>query len=310
MPLYLTEDEVAELLAPGDALAAVEASFARLAAGEVATAPRERLELPDGQFALMACVDRGLGFAGLKTYLWTPSTTPFLVVLLSLDTPRVEAVIEADVLGRLRTAAASAVAATKLAKDGAASLGVFGCGRQAGAHVRALREALPSLERVLVHCRDRARLEAFCVEHGCDAAGSHADVGACDVVVTATTSRDPVLRGEWLQPGALVCAIGANEPTARELDNVVLERATFVCCDWREQSQREAGDLIEPVARGALDWLEVHELQDVVAGDVSGRVDPGDIVVFKSNGIPAWDVAAAARTVELARERGVGRELA
>ncbi len=310
MPLYLTEDEVAKLLTVADAFAAVEASFVRLAAGEVETAPRERLELPDGQFALMACVDRGLGYAGLKTYLWTSSATPFLVVLLSLEPARVEAVVEADVLGRLRTAAASAVAATTLANEGAATLGVFGCGRQAAAHVQALREALPSLERVLVQCRDRQRLAAFCDEHDCEPAESHVDVGACDVVVTATTSRDPVLRGEWLQPGALVCAIGANEPNARELDNVVLERATFVCCDSREQSQREAGDLIEPVARGVLDWLEVHELQDVVAGEVTGRADPADVVVFKSNGIPAWDVAAAARTVELARERGAGRELA
>ena len=85
-----------------------------------------------------------------------------------------------------------------------------------------------------------------------------------------TTSKDPVLRGEWLQPGALVCAVGANDPNARELDNAVLERATFVCCDSREQARLESGDLIEPVAQGVLDWLEVHELQDVVAGELAG----------------------------------------
>jgi hypothetical protein len=70
--------------------------------------------------------------------------------------------------------------------------------------------------------------------------------------------------------GALVCAVGANDASRRELDNVVLERAAFVCCDSREQSQLESGDLIEPVERGVLDWLEVHELQEVVAGEVSG----------------------------------------
>jgi len=98
-------------------------------------------------------------------------------------------------------------------------------------------------------------------------------------------------------------AVGANEPAARELDNVVLERASFVCTDSREQARLEAGDLIEPVARGVLDWLEVHELQDVVAGELSGRADDADIVLFKSNGLPAWDLAAAARVVELARAR-------
>jgi ornithine cyclodeaminase/alanine dehydrogenase-like protein (mu-crystallin family) len=117
-----------------------------------------------------------------------------------------------------------------------------------------------------------------------------------------------VLRGEWLREGALVCAVGANDPRRRELDNAVLERAAFVCCDSREDSQLESGDLIEPVEQGVLDWLEVHELQDVVAGDVQGRASDDDVVLFKSNGIAAWDVAIGARAVELARERGVGSE--
>jgi alanine dehydrogenase len=124
-----------------------------------------------------------------------------------------------------------------------------------------------------------------------------------------TTSKDPVLRGEWLRPGALVCAVGANDPSRRELDNVVLERASFVCCDSRQQSQLESGDLIEPVERGVLDWLEVHELHEVVSGELQGRADPEDIVLFKSNGIAAWDVAIGARAVELARERKVGLDV-
>jgi ornithine cyclodeaminase/alanine dehydrogenase-like protein (mu-crystallin family) len=106
-----------------------------------------------------------------------------------------------------------------------------------------------------------------------------------------------------------VCAVGANDAGARELDNVVLERAAFVCCDSREQARIESGDLIDPVEQGILDWLEVHELHEVVAGDVAGRQADDDIVVFKSNGIAAWDVAAGARAVELARERGIGLEL-
>ena len=127
--------------------------------------------------------------------------------------------------------------------------------------------------------------------------------------MTATTSRDPVLRGDWLRPGALVCAIGANDPGARELDDVVLERAAFVCCDSREQSMLESGDLIDPIAHGVLDWLEVHEFQEVVAGEVAGRQSDDDIVLFKSNGIAAWDIAIGAAALDRARERGVGKEL-
>ena len=77
----------------------------------------------------------------------------------------------------------------------------------------------------------------------------------------------------------------------------------------RAQAQLEAGDLAEPVERGVLDWLEVHELGEVVAGELVGRASDEDIVLFKSNGLAAWDVAAGARVVELARERGVGRGL-
>ena len=81
-----------------------------------------------------------------------------------------------------------------------------------------------------------SRLAAFCREHGCEPAESNREAAEQDVVVTVTTSKDPVLRGEWLRDGALVCAVGANDASRRELDNVVLERAAFVCCDSREQS--------------------------------------------------------------------------
>jgi ornithine cyclodeaminase len=105
-----------------------------------------------------------------------------------------------------------------------------------------------------------------------------------------------VLVGEWLEPGALVLAIGANDPASRELDAGVLQRADFVCTDSREQALAEAGDLI-----GAA--LELHELQDVVTGTIAGRKRDDDIVVFKSNGLAAWDLAAAARVVELLEVR-------
>jgi ornithine cyclodeaminase/alanine dehydrogenase-like protein (mu-crystallin family) len=306
MPLYLSEADVAELLTPADAVAAVEESFLRLARGVVENRPRERLTLDEGLFAVMACVDRELGYAGLKAYPATPAGAAFAVLLFSAETAQLEAVIEADKLGQMRTGAASGVAARHLAREGAAGLGVIGCGWQAASQVACIREALPSVERVVVYCRNEQRLDAFCREHACDPAESQQDAGAQDVVVTVTSSKDPVLRGEWAQPGALVCAVGANNLRRRELDNVVLERAAFVCCDSREQARNESADLVEPIEQGVLDWLEVHELQEVVAGEVQGRAAPSDIVVFKSNGIAAWDLAAGARVVELARERGVG----
>jgi ornithine cyclodeaminase/alanine dehydrogenase-like protein (mu-crystallin family) len=292
MPLYVTEAQVADLLTPADARAAVHGSFERLARGVVDNPPRVRAELPGGVFAVMPCVDHELGYAGLKTYAWLPGGTPFLIVLFSIERAELAAVVEADLLGRLRTAAASAVAAQLLARPAAATLGVLGCGRQAASHVVALREALPALERVLVFGPNEQRLAAFCAQYECEAVADARDAGGCDVVLTATTSSTPVLHGEWLRPGALALAIGANDPSARELDDAVLERAAFVYTDSRAQAREEAGDLI-----GAT--RDVRELQDVVTGDLPGRANDEDIVVFKSNGLAAWDLAVAARVVEL-----------
>ena len=309
MPLYLTEADVERLLAPVDAIAAVEGCFGRLARGEIQARPRVRQKADGGAFAVMSAVDHELKLAGVKSYAWVPSGTPFVVCLFDLERGELAAVIEADKLGQLRTGAASAVAAKNLARGDATTLGVLGCGWQAESQVLCIREALPTIERVVAYCRTEENLAKFCKTFKAEPGETHRDAGEQDVVVTVTTSRDPVLRGEWLQPGALVCAVGANDRRARELDNAVLERASFVSCDSIEQAKLESGDLIEPVEQGILDWLEVHELQEVVAGEVHGRQSDDDIVVFKSNGIAAWDVAAGALALERAREQAIGIEL-
>jgi alanine dehydrogenase len=298
LALNLSEADVDRLLIPADAIEAVEDSFRRLAAGEIENVPRYRVRLDGGSIAVMSAVDRGRGLACVKTYAAREEGVSFVVVLF--EGAETKAVIEADRLGQLRTGAASAVAAKYLALPDARTLGVIGCGLQARSQVACIREAVPGIEEVVVFCRNEQRLAEFCRAVGAEPGESHRDPAGADIVVTITTSRDPVLRGEWLRPGALVCAAGANLPQARELDNAVLERAAFVCCDSLEDAKIESGDLIEPVEQGVLDWLEVHELQEVVAGELPGRQADDDIVVFKSNGLAAWDLAAAARVVELA----------
>jgi alanine dehydrogenase len=309
LPLYLTEAEVADLITAAEAVPVLEDCFRRMAAGAVDNVPRRRLPFDDGSFAAMYAVDRQLGYVGVKAYIAAAGRATFALLLFDLAGGDLAAVLEADTAGQRRTGAASGVAAKHLARSGATTLGVIGCGWQAEAQVEAVRAAVPSLDRVVAYCRTPERLQAFCAKVGAEPADSHADAAQQDVVVTITTSRDPVLRGEWLREGALVCAAGANDSRKRELDNVVLERAAFVCCDSREDAKLESGDLIEPVEAGVLDWLEVHELQEVVAGDVAGRQSDDDVVVFKSNGLAAWDVAIGAELVRRARERGIGTTL-
>ncbi len=236
MALYLTEEDVDAVVTIGDALEAVEGSFRRQAAGVIENKPRYRLRLESGRLAVMAASDLGLGVAGVKVYAAGPDGAKFVVTLFHAVRHDVLAVIEADQLGRLRTGAASGVAAKYLAKDGAASLGVIGCGRQAETQIAAVRAALPEISSTVVFCRDPERRESFAHRVAAEPAESHQEAAAQDVVVTITTSKDPVLRGEWLRPGALVCAAGANVPTNRELDNTVLERAAFVCCDSLEDA--------------------------------------------------------------------------
>jgi alanine dehydrogenase len=307
--IFLSEEDVAALLSAEDAVAAVEGSFLRLSKGAVENAPRRRLKLEEGRLADMAASDLELGYAGAKVYAGFHEGAAFVVVLFDARKPELVAVIEAEHLGRLRTGAASGAAAKYLAKEGASSLGVIGCGSQAETQVACIRAAVPGIDRVVAYCRTERSLRDFCKRVGAEPGESHRDPAEQDVVVTITTSHDPVLRGEWLRPGALVCACGANMLGARELDNVVLQRATFVCCDSKKQAAQESSDLVEPIEVGTLDWLEVHELQEVVGGELEGRGSPEDIVVFKSNGIAAWDVAIAAKAVELARGRGVGADL-
>jgi alanine dehydrogenase len=309
VPLYLSEADVASLFEPGEALPVIEDCFRRIAAGAVVNEPRKRVSIPGGHFAVMSAVDAELGYAGLKSYTLVEGKLTFVVCLFSLADGRLAAVIEADRLGRLRTGAASGVAARYLAREGAASVGLIGCGWQAESQLAAIRAAVPGLERALVWCRTPEHRADFCARTGAEAAESAQEAAGCDVVVTVTTATDPVLRGDWLSEGALVCAVGANVPQARELDNIVLERAVFVCCDSLEQARLESGDLIEPIQSGVLDWLEVHELHEVVGGELSGRSTLDDIVLFKSNGLAAWDVALGALVLERARAEGRGIEV-
>ena len=309
MPLYLRESEVAELLSPEEALEAIEGCFRRMAAGRVELRPRFRLGLNPGVLNVMAASDLELGVSGLKTYGVSEGDARFVVVLFAADRAEVLAIVEADKLGQLRTGAASAVAARHLAKPEAKSLGILGTGWQAESQVLCMRAALPELDRVVAYSRNEEALARFCGRFEAEAGEYNKDAAEMDVVVTITSSKDPVLRGEWLKPGALVCAVGANRIQSRELDNAVVERAAFVCCDSKEQAKIEAGDLVEPVERGVLDWLEVHELSEVVGGEVQGRAQDDDIVLFKSLGIAAEDLAVGALVLERARERGVGTEL-
>jgi ornithine cyclodeaminase/alanine dehydrogenase-like protein (mu-crystallin family) len=130
-----------------------------------------------------------------------------------------------------------------------------------------------------------------------------------DIVITATTSREPVLLGEWLSAGQHLNLIGSNFLAKAEADVEVFRRATVVSVDSREQAKTEAGDFVAALNAGVLQWIDVHELAPLLVGRYPGRETPQDVTVFKSLGLGIEDVALAARVAELARKDGLGREI-
>jgi ornithine cyclodeaminase/alanine dehydrogenase-like protein (mu-crystallin family) len=135
-------------------------------------------------------------------------------------------------------------------------------------------------------------------------------VEQADIVITATTAREPVLEGVWLQPGVQVNAMGSNWHNRREVDDATIERSAVVVVDALDQARLEAGDLLMPAAEGRFDFARAIELGSLIAGTASGRAAADEVTLFKPLGIALEDVAVAGHVYALARASGLGREIA
>jgi ornithine cyclodeaminase/alanine dehydrogenase-like protein (mu-crystallin family) len=251
---------------------------------------------------------------GLKAYTTTHGGARFHFHLYGID-GKLLAVMEADKLGQVRTGAASGVATRYLAREDAATVGLYGTGWQARSQLEAMARSR-RLRRAVVFGRDSARRARFCREMSeslrldVRPASTPEQVSEeSDILITATNSKEPVLRGEWLRPGQHVNAIGANVATRREIDSQVVQKAARVVTDSKEQAVLECGDLIAPIAAGDLDWDDVVELGDIVSGKVAGRERATDTTLFESQGLAIEDVAVGRKVYELGRARGLGAPL-
>lgn len=316
MPLLLTEADVKAILTMPLALELVEASFRRLADGTAACHTRRRLRMAGkGLMNYMAASDSASGYMGLKIYTVSPHGVRFLVPLFNARSGEMCALIEADFLGQMRTGAASGVATRAMARADAFRVGIIGTGLQARTQLQAVALAR-KLAWIRVFGRDGARREEFAREMtarlGVPAAAvSSAEqaVRGSDIVITATTAGKPVVEGHWLEPGMHLNAIGSNFAEKQELDAEAVGRCDVVAADSVEQSKMEAGDLIQAFGTDGSRWASVRELADIVADRVPGRTNQNQITLFKSNGIAIEDVVVGGRVYEIARERGIGREV-
>jgi ornithine cyclodeaminase/alanine dehydrogenase-like protein (mu-crystallin family) len=297
------------------AIAAVEEALRDQAEGAATNRPRSRVATDTSQLHVMSAGDRRLGVYGLKAYTASRKGARFIVLLYCAESGDLLAMIEADRLGQMRTGAASGVATRYMAREDAATVGIYGTGWQAESQLMAVC-AVRDVKSIKAYSRSRDRREAFARKMStlvrCQVSPADAPEEAargCSIVITATSAREPVLKGEWLEAGTHVNAVGSNFLSKAEVDVEAVRRARVIAVDSIEQSKVEAGDLMPAIERGVISWESVTELGRIVAGREPGRTGRDDITLFKSNGIALEDVAAGLRVYNLARERGVGESL-
>lgn len=315
MALLLREQHVTELLDIETAISAVEEVLRDQAEGQATNRPRYRVAMPASQLHVMAAGDKRLGVTGLKAYTASRKGARFLVLLYDSESGDMLAMIEADRLGQMRTGAASGVATKYMARQGADTVGIFGTGWQAESQLMAVC-AVRQIKSIKVYGRNAERREGFArkmtsllrVEVTPAESPEEAARGQ-SIVITATSAREPVLKGEWIDPGTHLNVVGSNFLSKAEVDVETVKRASVIAVDSIEQSRVEAGDLMPAIERGVITWESVTELGRIVAGRDPGRTSEDDITLFKSNGIALEDISTALRVYNLARERGVGEEI-
>ncbi len=303
--LYLKESEVCELLPMAKAIELMEGVFSRLAAGKSSNHPRRRLTLPTGStLHYMAAADGK--YFGTKIYSSHPKHgAHFLFLLYAVADATPLAIFEANYLGQIRTGAASGYATKVLARPDAAVVGIIGSGFQASTQLSAMCAVRP-VRKALVWSRSEEKRRAFAQkcsgQHGLEVIAvdsAEEAVRGADIVVTATSAKEPVLDAAWVAPGTHINAMGSNHAQRRELPTGLVLGAGLIAVDSVEQARMESGDLLL-----ALDPAEWNRLNLAELKDVHARPSPRAITIFKSNGLAAEDVVSAGYVYEKALEKG------
>jgi ornithine cyclodeaminase len=292
--IYLDDRNIDALLDVAACAAVLDEAFVDLAGGHAVVHGRQRSDCGAVKLSTMGALWAARAVAGVKAYTTVAGRFSFLVTLFDTATNEPAALLEANALTRLRTAALTLLVASKALRSGARKLALFGAGQQGQAQAEALCERFSFDEVAVVEPRDeeswRARLAR---QHGCrvvHCSPKDALKGA-QLVVTATRSKTPVFDGADLEPGALVIAMGTSLPNGSELDDTTFKRASRLLVEWKPQSMVEAGEVVLGMASGAIAPNDIADLADLYSGKTQWRASDNDIVAFKSVGIGLTDVA-------------------
>lgn len=315
MALLLRESDVEKLLTMSTTLELVERVHREYSTGHAIDVPRERTRLPKSALHILQGAVPSANVLGYKAYTSSKEGIRFIVYAFNAERGNLDAVVEANHLGMMRTGAAGGVAARWLAREDARVAGVFGSGWQAHSQIEALA-AVRKLERVKVYSRTRDKLERFCAEMRektkldvVPAASAEENVRGSDIVVTITTSATPVFNGDWLEPGAHINAAGSNSLLRREIDEATLRKCEVVVVDSRPTAIKEAGDLLPALEKGRLHAGALTELGEIIAGTRPGRTSASQTTLFESQGMAMQDLVIAAELARIARAQGVGNDI-
>jgi alanine dehydrogenase len=314
MTLFLTEEEVGNLLDMRSTIDAVEEILRQQAEGRATNRARRRVSLRGSGLNVMFAGAPEIGALGLKAYTVAREAARFYTMFFDPESGELLSIMQSDKHGQMRTGAASGVATKHLAREEADSLGLYGAGWQAEAQLEAIA-GVRKLNRVIVYSRSEESRKAYAQKMserlGMEVESTHfpEEPAAQDIVVTATSAREPVLHGEWLKPGTHINAAGSNFLFKTEIDREVAKRASLVAVDSREELGLEAGNLLQALETGVILPEAVRELGQIISGQVRGRESAEDITVFASQGIALEDLAAARLVYDRAREENVGREM-
>ncbi len=315
MTLFLRDEDVAKCVTMDAMLGAIENMQMRYGQGEAYNLGRRKIIADSGMLSVMGGGLFYEGVLGVKTYTVVRGSYSFQVSLYDAATGKLLCYTQANRLGQLRTGATTGVAVKHLSKGGSLNVGIIGAGGQAPTQLQAIA-SVRDLAGVKVFSRTAERRADFAARMSdtmgvkVKAANTNEEaVRECDLVIGIAATMEPVVQGEWLEPGTTVIGAGPTTWRASEVDEKTLTRADKLFVDSLDQAPIEAGDIAAAVDKGLLNWGQLSELRHAVCGAISGRDNDGQIVYAKLMGTGVADVAAAKLAYDCARAQGLGTEM-
>ena len=318
--LYLNEREVESLIKMPDVMRVVDECFKLQGQGRATNQPRRRVYVPDGMMHVMfASLMRGNeGYLGLKTYTAFPGIgVRFIFLLWDANSSELLSLMEANLLGQLRTGAASGIAAKYMANESIDEAGLIGTGRQAATQLEAICLAR-DIKRVKIYSRNKDKRENFInrMQKKINSELINVDdpskaVRGSRIVCTMTNASVPVFDGKDIEPGTTIIAAGSNKIANREIDDETFRKASQgrIVTDNLEGAKFESGDLVGAVNANIINWGQIVEIGMLASSAMPGRASEEEINLFLSQGVASEDVALGSAIFKLAKEKKMGTKL-